>query len=119
MESISSTVSPVTGFRVVNGAAGELKLTWDAPVGTGKLWITRDGETLGFLSRRIPPNRQSSGQRTGLTYELIFENAAGKRSFAVSAMGKPTGSPDTEKPTHSCNGRAQVSGTNVILTGRA
>ena len=49
VESISSTVSPITGFRVVNGEAGELKLTWDAPVGTGKLWITRDGETLGFL----------------------------------------------------------------------
>ena len=31
-------------------------------------------------------------------------------------MGKPTGSPDTEKPTTPATVRAQVSGTNVILT---
>ncbi len=61
--------------------------------------ITRDGETLGFLSRRIPPTDSHLDSARVYTYELIFENAAGKRSTAVSAMGKPTGSPDTEKPT--------------------
>lgn len=117
VESISSTVSPITGFRVVNGAAGELKLTWDAPVGTGKLWITRDGETLGFLSETHTAYTDSHLDSARVyTYELIFENAAGKRSTAVSAMGKPTGSPDTEKPTTPATVRAQVSGTNVILT---
>ena len=102
---------------MVNGAAGELKLTWDAPVGTGKLWITRDGETLGFLSETHTAYTDSHLDSARVyTYELIFENAAGKRSTAVSAMGKPTGSPDTEKPTTPATVRAQVSGTNVILT---
>ena len=102
---------------MINGAAGELKLTWGAPVGTGKLWITRDGETLGFLSETHTAYTDSHLDSARVyTYELIFENAAGKRSTAVSAMGKPAGFPDTEKPTTPATVRAQVSGTNVILT---
>ena len=44
-----------------------------------------------------------------------FDNAAGRRSSAVSAMGKPAGAPDTEKPTVPAVVTAQVSGTSIIL----
>ena len=116
VESVPSYVSPITGFKVTNGEAGELKLAWDAPVGTGKLWITRDGVTLGCLTEEYTSyNDKNLDSNRIYTYEIIFENAAGMRSSAVSAMGKPTGAPDTEKPTAPAVVTSQISGTSITL----
>lgn len=116
VESVPSYVSPITGFKVTNGEAGELKLAWDAPVGTGKLWITRDGVTLGCLTEEYTSYNDTNLDSNRIyTYEIVFENAAGRRSSAASAMGKPTGAPDTEKPTAPAVVTAQVSGTSVTL----
>lgn len=116
VESVPSYVSPITGFKVINGEAGELKLAWDAPVGTGKLWITRDGVTLGCLTEEYTSYNDTNLDSNRIyTYEIIFENAAGMRSSAVSAMGKPTGAPDTEKPTAPAVVTSQISGTSITL----
>lgn len=116
VESVPSYVSPITGFKVTNGEAGELKLAWDAPVGTGKLWITRDGVTLGCLTEEYTSyNDKNLDSNRIYTYEIVFENAAGRRSSAVSAMGKPTGAPDTEKPTAPAVVTSQISGTSITL----
>ena len=116
VESVPSYVSPITGFKVTNGEAGELKLAWDAPVGTGKLWITRDGVTLGCLTEEYTSYNDTNLDSNRIyTYEIVFENAAGRRSSAASAMGKPTGAPDTEKPTAPAVVTAQVSGTSITL----
>lgn len=117
VESVPSYVSPITGFKVTNGEAGELKLAWDAPVGTGKLWITRDGVTLGCLTEEYTSYNDTNLDSNRIyTYEIVFENAAGMRSSAASAMGKPTGAPDTEKPTVPAVVTAQVSGTSITLS---
>ena len=117
VESVPSYVSPITGFRVTNGAEGELTLAWDAPVGTGKLWITRDGVTLGCLTEEYTSYHDTNLDSNRIyTYEIVFENAAGRRSSAASAMGKPTGAPDTEKPTAPAVVTAQVSGTSITLS---
>ena len=116
VESVPSYVSPITGFKVTNGEAGELKLAWDAPVGTGKLWITRDGVTLGCLTEEYTSYNDTNLDSNRIyTYEIVFENAAGRRSSAVSAMGKPTGAPDTEKPTAPAVVTSQISGTSITL----
>lgn len=116
VESVPSYVSPITGFKVTNGEAGELKLAWDAPVGTGKLWITRDGVTLGCLTEEYTSyNDKNLDSNRIYTYEIVFENAAGRRSSAASAMGKPTGAPDTEKPTAPAVVTSQISGTSITL----
>ena len=116
VESVPSYVSPITGFKVTNGEAGELKLAWDAPVGTGKLWITRDGVTLGCLTEEYTSyNDKNLDSNRIYTYEIVFENAAGRRSGAASAMGKPTGAPDTEKPTAPAVVTSQISGTSITL----
>lgn len=117
VESVPSYVSPITGFKVTNGEAGELKLAWDAPVGTGKLWITRDGVTLGCLTEEYTSYNDTNLDSNRIyTYEIVFENAAGMRSSAASAMGKPTGAPDTEKPTAPAVVTPQISGTSVTLS---
>ena len=117
VESVPSYVSPITGFKVTNGEAGELKLAWDAPVGTGKLWITRDGVTLGCLTEEYTSYNDTNLDSNRIyTYEIVFENAAGMRSSAASAMGKPAGAPDTEKPTAPAVVTAQVSGTSITLS---
>ena len=117
VESVPSYVSPITGFKVTNGEAGELKLAWDAPVGTGKLWITRDGVTLGCLTEEYTSYSDTNLDSNRIyTYEIIFENAAGMRSSAASAMGKPTGAPDTEKPTAPAVVTPQISGTSITLS---
>ena len=116
VESVPSYVSPITGFKVTNGEAGELKLAWDAPVGTGKLWITRDGVTLGCLTEEYTSYSDTNLDSNRIyTYEIVFENAAGRRSSAASAMGKPTGAPDTEKPTAPSVVTSQISGTSITL----
>lgn len=117
VESVPSYVSPITGFKVTNGEAGELKLAWDAPVGTGKLWITRDGVTLGCLTEEYTSYNDTNLDSNRIyTYEIVFENAAGMRSSAASAMGKPTGAPDTEKPTAPAVVTPQISGTSITLS---
>ncbi len=116
VESMSSVVAPVESFKVTSTESGKLKLTWNKPTGAAKLWLYRDGETLGYLASDICEytDENVGGDRI-YTYTIIAENAAGIRSEAATAVGKAAAVADTQKPTAPATVTAETDGTTIVL----